>query len=181
MSSKCMVLMNSTRRSGVESSLGIFSTNTADAERLGEGAQVLDRSHGGFEFLFVKGVVGIADVLDEKAERNVFGNFERAFDLVHGVDAAGAVGGGDVDGRRAGASPLVIGVQRRVHGIQRNAGGLEPVGNFADVLLAIGVVEMLAGGEDFDRLRSRLDEFVEQARMEPFLHIDVCRYRPQHQ
>jgi hypothetical protein len=68
-----------------------------------------------------------------------------------------------------------------VHGIQRNAGGLEPVGNFADMLLAVGVVEVLAGGEDFDRLGSRFDQLVEQARMEPFLYIDVCRYRPQHQ
>ena len=66
-------------------------------------------------------------------------------------------------------------------GIEWNAGGAEPVGNFADMLLAIGVVEVLAGGEDFDRLGSRLDELVEQARMEPFLHIDVCRYRPLHQ
>ena len=57
---------------------------------------MLDRSHGGFEFLFVKGVVRIADVLNQKAERNVLGDFERAFNLVHGIDAAGAVGGGNV-------------------------------------------------------------------------------------
>ena len=44
------------------------------AERLGEGAQVLDAGHGGFEFLFVEGFVGIADVLDEKAERDVLGD-----------------------------------------------------------------------------------------------------------
>jgi len=49
------------------------------------------------------------------------------------------------------------------------------------MLLAVGVVEVLAGGEDFNRLGSRLDEFVEQARMESFLYIDVRRYRLQHQ
>src|SRR5260370_26793792 len=65
--------------------------------------------------------------------------------------------------------------------MEREAGGADPVANFADMLLAIGVVEVLACGEDFDRLGSRLDELVEQARMEPFLYIDVCRYRPQHQ
>ena len=173
--------MNSTRRSGVESSLGIFSTQHSDAERLGEGAQVLDGGHGSFEFLLVESVVGIADVLDQKAERNVLRDFEGALDFVHGLDAAGAVGGGNVHGRRAGASPFVVGVQRRVDGIQRNAGGAEPVGDFANMLLAIGVVEVLAGGEDFDRLGSGLDEFVEQARMEPLFYIDVCRYRPQHQ
>ena len=68
-----------------------------------------------------------------------------------------------------------------MHRIQRNARGLEPLCNFADMLLAIRIVEVLAGGEDFDRLRSRLDQLIEQSRMEPFLHIDVCRYRPQHQ
>src|SRR4029077_5521039 len=109
------------------------------------------------------------------------GDFQGAFDLVHGIDAAGAVGGGDVDGRRTGAPPLVVGVQRRMDRIERNAGGAEPVGNFADMLLPIGVVKVLARGEDFDRLGSGLDELVEQARMEPFLYIDVCRYRPQHQ
>src|SRR5450631_80652 len=38
------------------------------AERFGEGAQVLNGGHRGFEFLFVEGVVRIADVLDEKTE-----------------------------------------------------------------------------------------------------------------
>src|SRR5580698_3433665 len=62
------------------------------SERLGEGAEVLDGSHGGFELFFVEGVVGIADVLHEKAKWNVLGDFEGAFDLVHGINAAGAVG-----------------------------------------------------------------------------------------
>jgi len=37
-----------------------------DAERLGKGAQVLDRSHGGLELFLVERVVEIADVLNEK-------------------------------------------------------------------------------------------------------------------
>ena len=45
-------------------------------------------------------------------------------------------------------------------GVQRNASGLEPVGDFADMLLAIAVVEMLARGEDFDGLCSSFNEFV---------------------
>ena len=120
-------------------------------------------------------------VLNEKTERNVFGDFQGAFDLVHGIDTARAVGGGNVDGRRSGTSPFVIRVQRRVYGIQRNAGGFEPVGNFANVLFAVGIVEVLPSGENLDRLGSCLDKFIEQARMKPFLHVDVCRYRPQHQ
>jgi hypothetical protein len=65
--------------------------------------------------------------------------------------------------------------------LERNAGGAEPFGDFADVLLAVGVIEVLARGEDFDGLGSGFDEIVEQARMQPFLYIDVRRYRPQHQ
>src|ERR1017187_2865575 len=149
----------------------------ANAKWLGKGAQVLDRGHRRFEFLVVKLLVGIADVLHEKTKRNKFRDFERALHLVHGLNASGAIGGGDVDGRRTGASPLVIGVQGRMHGVEWNAGGAEPFSNFTNVLLAVGVVEVLAGGEDFDGLGSRLDEFVEQARMQSFLHINVRRYR----
>ena len=181
MSSKCMVRDELDEALGSGKFVGNIFHEHSYAERLGEGAQMLDAGHGGFEFLFVEGFVGIADVLDEKAERDVLGDFEGAFDFVHGIDASGAVGGGDVDGRRTGASPLVVGVQRRVDGIEWNAGGAEPVGNFADMLLAIGVIEVLAGGEDFDRLGSPLDQLVKQARMESFLYIDVCRYSPQHQ
>ncbi len=61
-----------------------------------------------------------------------------------------------------------------MHRVQGNAVRLEPVGDFTDVLFAIGVVEVLPGGEDFDRLRSGFYELIEQARMEPFLHINVC-------
>src|SRR5208337_4784185 len=114
--------------------------------------------HGRFEFLFVESVVGIADVLHQKAEWNVLGGFQGAFDLVHGIDAVRPVGRGDIDGRRTSASPLVVGVQRSVHRVEWNASGAEPVGNFADMLLAIGVVKVLAGGKDFNRLRSCLDQ-----------------------
>ena len=126
-------------------------------ERLGEGAQMLDGGHCRFELLIVKSLVWVADVLHEKAIRNIFGDFKRALDLIHGLDAFGAVGRGNVDGGRTGAAPFVVGVQGRVHGVERNSGGFKPVGDFADVLLAVGVIEVLASGEDFDGLRSRAD------------------------
>src|SRR5579864_2384350 len=39
-------------------------------ERFGERAQVLDRSHGSFEFLLAEVLISGAQVLDEEAERN---------------------------------------------------------------------------------------------------------------
>src|SRR5215469_311387 len=80
----------------------------ADAERLGKGAQVLDGGHGGFEFAIVERLVGRAQVLHEVAERDLLGDFEGALDLVHSLDPAGPVGGGDIDRRGAGASPFVV-------------------------------------------------------------------------
>ena len=76
-------------------------------------------------FFSLKLSFGGAQMLDQEAKRNLLGDFQRALDFVHGFDAAGAVGRCDVDGRRAGASPLVVGVQRRVHRVQRNAAGRE--------------------------------------------------------
>src|ERR1700722_14369297 len=87
----------------------------SDSERLGEGAQELDGGHCGLEFLFVKGVVGIADMLHQEAEGDMLGDFESTLDLVHGIDTTGAVGGGDVDRRAARTSPFIVGIQRRMY------------------------------------------------------------------
>ena len=112
-------------------------------------------------------------MLHQEAKRNLLGDFEGALDFVHGLDAAGAVGGGNVHRRRAGASPFVVGVQRRVHRVQRDAAGPEPVGDLADVLLAVGVVEMLAGGENLDRLRAAAHQAVQQAGMQALFDVHV--------
>src|SRR5450432_4451978 len=134
---------------------------------------MLDGCHSILEFLLVESVIGIADMLHQKTKRDLFGDFNGALDLVHGVDASSPISGGDVDRRAAGASPIVIGVQGGVDRVQGNASGFEPVGNFADVLLAVGVVEMLARGKNLNQLGSRLDQLIEQARMEPFFYINV--------
>ena len=147
----------------------IFQQNP-HSERLGEGAQVFDRSHGRFEFFLVETFVGSAQMLHQKAERNLLGDFESALDLVHGIDASGAVGGSNVDRRRAGASPLVVGIKRRVDGIQRNAAAVEPVGNFLDVRLAVGIVDVLPCGENLDGLHTAARQPVQNARMQPLFH-----------
>src|SRR5450432_2932187 len=133
---------------------------------------MLDGGHGGFEFVFVERFVAHADVLNQKAKWNVFGEFDGAFDFVHGFDAASAVDGRDVQRWSAGASPLVIGVERRVDRVERHAAGTEPIGDFLHMLFAIGVVKMLAGGENFDRLRAAAYQAVQQAGMQSLFYVN---------
>src|SRR5579862_4542251 len=65
-------------------------------------------------------------------------------------------------------------------GMQRNAAIAKPFGDLPDVLLAVGVVDVLAGGKNLNRLGAATRESVEQAGMQPLLHINICRYRVQH-
>src|SRR5579871_3132032 len=68
----------------------VFQQN-AYTERLSEGTQVLDRSHRGLKFLLAEALIRSAQMLHQKAERNLLGDFERALDLVHGLDPGRAV------------------------------------------------------------------------------------------
>ena len=163
-SSKCEVCSNSTSRSGVDSSLGMFSSRICHPERLGEGAQVLDRGHGRLELVLVEFLVADADVLYQVAIGHVLGHFDGALDLVHGINAALAVFSRDVQRRHIAAAPFVAVVHRRVHRVELRARALEPGGDFEHVLLALRVVEMSAEGEDLDRLRARARQSIQQAR-----------------
>ena len=60
-----------------------------------------------------------------------------------------------------------------MHRMQRNAAGSEPVGNFAHMLLAVGVIQMLARAKNLDGLRAAAHQFVQQARMQPLFHVNV--------
>src|SRR5262245_55133868 len=131
---------------------------------------MLDRSHRRFEFLFAKAFVRRTQMLNQKPERNLLGDLQRALDLVHGLDATGAIRGSDVERRSSGASPLIVGEKRRVHGVQRNAAAAKPLGNLLDVGFAVGVVEMLARCKNLDRLHTGARESVEDARMQALLN-----------
>src|SRR5579872_2634026 len=48
----------------------------ANAQRLGESAQVLDRGHGGLEFAVIECLAAHADVLDQKTEGNLLRYFD---------------------------------------------------------------------------------------------------------
>src|SRR4029077_17210827 len=107
-------------------------------------------------------------------------HFYGTFDFVHGLDPGGAISGGDVDRRGTTASPLVVGIQRRVPRMQRYSAGTEPVRDFTECLLAVGVVEVLARAKDFNGLGPAADQLIEQARMQPLLDENVSRNRSQH-
>src|ERR1700746_1588591 len=102
-------------------------------------------------------------MLYQEAKRNLLGDFESPLDFIHGFDASCAIGGSHVDRRSAGAPELVVPKQGSVHGVQGNPAGAKPVGDLAHVMLAVGVVEMLAGGEDLDGLGPAAFETVQQA------------------
>ena len=65
----------------------------ADAERVGEGLEVLDGGEGVFEGAGVPGVVLVAEVEDAGVDGDLLGGLEGALDLVHGGDAVGSFRG----------------------------------------------------------------------------------------
>ena len=83
---------------------------------------------------------------------------------------AGAIEAGS---RSAGASPFVIGVERRMHRIERDAAALEPLGDFLYVRLAVRVVDMLARSENLDGLHACPNQAVKNARMQPLFHEQI--------
>ena len=64
--------------------------------------------------------------------------------------------------------------------MQRHAAGAEPIGEFADMLFAVGVIHVLPRAEYFNRLRSPADQFIEQAGMQPLFHVHISRDCLQH-
>jgi hypothetical protein len=64
-----------------------------DAERVGEGLDVLDGGEGVLDGAGVPGVVFEAEVERDGGDGDHLGGLERALDLVHGLDALTLVGG----------------------------------------------------------------------------------------
>ena len=118
----------------MESSLGMFSNRMRTPRGLANARRCSMEVMAASNFFSLKLSFGRSEMLHQKTKWNLFGNFEGALDFVHGVDAGGTVGRCDVDRRRPGASPLVVGVERRVNRMERNPAAAEPVGNFLDVL-----------------------------------------------
>ena len=116
--------------------------------------------------------IAVADVQDEELVGQDLRRFERALHLVHAVDAAGFLVVHDVDGGHAAAAHLRVGIDRRMQRVRLDLARLEPVGDLLDVLAA-GVVEVLARGEDFNGLRAAAGERVEQAGVQTLAEEDM--------
>ena len=149
----------------------------ADAERVGEGFEVLDGGEGVFEGAGVPGLVLEAEVEDGGGDGDLLGGLEGALDLVHGVDAAGLFGVDEVERGGGVAGPLGVGAVAEVDGLVERGGdivGAEPGGEVAEDG-AVGVVEVMARGEEFDGFGAAVVESVEQAGVQALLKEDVGR------
>ena len=96
--------------------------------------------------------------------------------LVHGGDAVGLLGCDEVEVGRDVARPLGVGAVGDVDGLMQdgaNVVGAEPRGQLAHGE-GVGVVEVVARGEDFDGARAGGGEGVEQAGVQAMLEEDVC-------
>ena len=83
-------------------------------------------------------------------------------------------------GRSAGASPFVVRITWESERSAAGFSGTKPVGDFAAHALAVRVVDMLAGRENFDRLGSGSYEAVEQAWVQALFHVKQGRDCFQH-
>ena len=146
--------MNSSRRSAVSQFVRRIFQQDFHSALPGENHQLLERAKRRFDGVFGKLLPADAQMLDQIAERNHLGDFQRALDLTHPVDAVRLVPVGDVDVRvRPGAAPDLVGVHRRMQRMELQLGIAKPVPQFAD-LRFVPVVQMLRRAEDFDRRTS---------------------------
>ncbi len=112
-------------------------------------------------------------------EGNAFGGFERALDLVHGVDAARLFRVQHIDGGRAGTAHFAVGKERSVHGERGQSVGTEPFRQLSHVLAA-GVVEVLARGKNLHRLRAGAVGELKQSGMKALVQEQVRGQNAQH-
>src|SRR5580658_3951429 len=151
----------------------------ADTEGMGEGAEVLEGSDGVFDGTLGPPVVALAEVQDKVGKGDELGGFQGALDLVHGVDAAGFLRVQKVDGGCAGATHFAVGEKRGVHGKRLESIGTKPGAEFGDVLAA-GVVEVLPGGINFDRLGTGAFGEFQQAGVQALVEEQVRGKNSQH-
>ena len=112
-------------------------------------------------------------MLYQKTKRNLLRDLQGTLDLIHRLNATRTVSRGNVHRRRSRASPLIVGIQRRVHRVQRHPTPPEPLGNFFNVSLAVGIVQMLPRRENLDRLHTTADQSIQDPWVQPLLHVDI--------
>ena len=80
----------------------------AYAQRPCKGAEVLERGLRELDGTWRPGIVSLAEMDDEIAQRDVLGGFQSTFDLIHGIDAAGLLGVQHIDAWSAGPAHFAI-------------------------------------------------------------------------
>jgi hypothetical protein len=156
--------------------LKIFKQD-ADAEGMREGFEVLDGGEGVFQGAEVPGVILVTEVEGAGGDGNLLGGLEGALDLVHGGDAAGFFRVDQIEVWGDMAGPLGVGAIAEVERLVERgsyAGGVEPGGDVPDGS-AVGVVEVMASGEELDDLSAGSMESVEQAGVQALREEDVGR------
>ena len=109
----------------------------------------------------VGGFAGAAHVQNHAREAEIVGGVENAFQLIHGFDAACAFDFTDGEGSAAFAIDAEVATGRGVEGSKLQALIGESLGDGAD-FLASGVIEVAAGGEDFDGLKAGRGDLLEE-------------------
>jgi hypothetical protein len=136
-------------------------------------AQLLESREGGIDLPLVVLFTGDADVLDQIPERNCFGDLERPFDFVHHPQTLRLHWLGDGNDRmRTGPSPDLIGIHRRVHGMELKVGIPKPVPQFND-LGAVAIVQMLTRAKNLYCRDSGLLDPVQHCNREPVVDEQV--------
>ena len=149
------------------------------AEGVGEGLEVFDGGERVFEGAEVPGIVLEAEVEGESSEGDLLGAVEGALDLVHGDDAVGFFGVDEIDVRSDVAGPLAGSAVAQGDGLMEGGsctGVAEPGSDVADSR-AIGVIEVMTGGEDLnDRAAvwgETAQDRIEEAGVQALLQEDV--------
>ena len=146
----------------------------ADAERASKGAQVFECGVRELDGTRRPRIVSLAKMDDKVAEWDVLGGFKRAFDFVHGINAASLFRVQDIYSGSAGAAHLAVGIKRGVHGEGLKRVGTEPLSQLGH-MLAAGVVKVLAGGKDLDRLRAGTTGKLKQAWVQAMVQKEMSR------
>lgn len=154
--------------------LKIFDEHS-NAERVGEGLDVLDCSEGVLDGARIPGVFFEAEVKRDGGDGDHLGGLQGALDLIHSFDAAGLVGrdererGGDVAGPALGLFGSKDGLMQG----RCRTSVTEPRGDLADHG-AVGVVEVLTDGEELDGAGTAAAKSVQQAGVKSLGEEDMC-------
>ena len=151
----------------------IFQRNRYST-RLGENRKLLKRAESCVKLAGVCALAAVSHMLNQIAEGNSLGHFERPLYLVYRVETADALGVGNGNGHSAFASRRKIALGGRMQSVYLQMIFAERFGEFSHGLrLAIG--EMLGRAKNLNAGDFRLRNLGQQRRGERLIDITICR------